>query len=111
MRFFVVLTLFFSLLLGLSTKAACAESRRTAPLQLQLVSNNQDTATKKDLPSPQQQQNQSKQPQESEPPKPRDLGLNLNTTDLAKQHDLNSLSLQPWTPGRGAVGVKVEVTW
>ena len=44
-------------------------------------------------------------------PSLRDLGLNLDSSEIVKQNDLDSLSVQPWTPGRGAVGVKVEVTW
>ena len=33
--------------------------------------------------------------------------------DLSKAPDapVNSVGIEPWAPGRGAVGIKVEVTW
>lgn len=54
---------------------------------------------------------ESKDTRTKDLPSIRDLGLNLSSSDLAKRNELDSLSIQPWNPGRGAVGVKVEVTW
>jgi hypothetical protein len=39
------------------------------------------------------------------------LNLNLEHAELAKRNDLESLAIKPWTPGRGSLGVKLEVTW
>jgi hypothetical protein len=39
------------------------------------------------------------------------LGLDLKNTGLAKRNELDSMIVRPWAPGRGALGVKVEVTW
>ena len=44
-------------------------------------------------------------------PSLKDLGLSLDSTDVAKRNELESVTVQPWTPGRGAVGVKLEVSW
>lgn len=44
-------------------------------------------------------------------PSLKDLGLNLESSAIAKRNELDSLTVQPWTPGRGALGVKLEVTW
>jgi hypothetical protein len=40
----------------------------------------------------------------------RDL-VSTSRTQESKNQGLDSLALEPWMPGRGAVGVKVEVTW
>lgn len=40
-----------------------------------------------------------------------DVGISLDSTDITKHNELDSVTLKPWTPGRGAVGVKLEVTW
>ena len=40
-----------------------------------------------------------------------DIGLDLKDSNFSKRNELESFHVQPWTPGRGGVGVKVEVTW
>ncbi len=39
------------------------------------------------------------------------LGISLDSKEIAKRNELDSVTLKPWSPGRGAVGVKLEVTW
>lgn len=39
------------------------------------------------------------------------LNMGLEHAELAKRNNLESLAIKPWTPGRGSLGVKVEVTW
>ena len=87
-----------------------ADSSVISEHKLQLVSDDQ--------PQPSTEA-EGRNPAAKEPEKARsrdlpslaDLGLNLDSSELVKRNELDSLSLQPWTPGRGAVGVKVEVTW
>ncbi len=55
--------------------------------------------------------NKSSCPQEKDSPSLNDIGLSLGSNELAKRNELDSVTVQPWTPGRGAVGVKLEVTW
>jgi hypothetical protein len=40
-----------------------------------------------------------------------DIGLDLKNSHFSKRNELESFNIQPWAPGRGGVGVKVEVTW
>ena len=44
-------------------------------------------------------------------PNLEDIGLDLKGSNFSKRNELDSFNIQPWAPGRGAVGVKVEVTW
>jgi hypothetical protein len=39
------------------------------------------------------------------------LNLKIEHSELAKRNNLDSLALKPWAPGRGSLGIKVEVTW
>lgn len=55
--------------------------------------------------------NEPEKPRSKDLPSLADLELNLDSSEIVKRNELESLSFHPWTPGRGAVGVKVEVTW
>ncbi len=43
------------------------------------------------------------------PPSIKDLNLSISQLQL-KKHDLDTLAIKPWAPGRG-VGIRVELTW
>ena len=48
---------------------------------------------------------------ESEPRRIRDLFPQAVRDKIGTSSKSNSLSFEPWVPGRGAVGVRLEVTW
>lgn len=97
-------------LLGGASGASCAESSRLPTNGLRLVSNDDDpTASVSREPRPPKKE--AEQPTAQKLPSLSDLGLNLDSSSIAKRNELDSFSVQPWAPGRGAVGVKVELTW
>jgi beta-xylosidase len=93
-----------------SAEQVMSTRERSAAKVLRLVSNNpQHSLALREQAKP--RADDKKLPAVKPLPSLRDLGLNLDSSSVAKRNELESLSLQPWTPGRGAVGVKVEVTW
>jgi hypothetical protein len=39
------------------------------------------------------------------------LGLILESSETNKRDALNAIKIEPWAPGRGAIGVRLELTW
>lgn len=110
MRVVFSLPIVIGLLFGLSPLAVRADSSGTPKDALRLVSDDQSRpSTERKAHDP--QRDEAAKTNLKNLPSLRDLGLNLDSSEVVKQNELDSLSVQPWTPGRGAVGVKVEVTW
>lgn len=40
-----------------------------------------------------------------------DLFLTRNQPDIQEKRSKGEVGIEPWVPGRGALGIKVEVTW
>jgi hypothetical protein len=109
-RVVVVVAITLGLLCSSSPLQVRADSRGAPHETLRLVSDSQPRPVaelnKNDSP-----ENESKRGTSRELPSLRDLGLNLDSSEVVKRNELDSLTVEPWTPGRGAVGVKVEITW
>jgi hypothetical protein len=113
MRLQLLLLLLFAVTYGVVLPCPCKADQSDSPVLRPLMVSS--TASDRDatFPSRNFSQTEESKPRENKTERPLGIKDLLFKPSSAKDSNkpLESLGVEPWMPGRGAIGVKVEVTW